>query len=74
MGKRVAMNESELDLVSGGAFNFYSRDGQSQCYVDGVGTFNCSDTAATWIVSQMTAGVSPADIADQAMANGYFWK
>lgn len=74
MGKRVEMNDAALDMVTGGAFNFYSRDGQSLCYVDGVGTFNCDSNATSWIVSKMTApGADPSAIAQEAIAQGMLW-
>ena len=75
MAERVQLNDTELDQVAGGAFNFYSRDGKAQCYIDGVGTFNCSDSASAWIISQITRpDVSPADIVDEAVKKGLLWK
>lgn len=74
MGTRIQMNEDTLDLVNGGAFNFYDLEGQGACYVDGVGTFYCNDKAATWIVEQMSKpGASASAIADEAVARGLFW-
>ncbi len=75
MANRMALNDDQLDQVTGGAFNFYSRDGQKQVYVDGIGTFNCSDSASAWIISQVTSGnASPASVVEEAVAQGLLWK
>ena len=74
MGTRMQLDENFLDLVNGGAFNFYDRDGQSACYVDGIGTFYCNDRAGAWIVEQMSKpNASISAIADEAVARGLFW-
>ena len=74
MGSRFLMSDDSLESVNGGAFNFYDRNGQSACYVDGVGTFYCNAKAATWIVEQMSKpGASASAIADEAVARGLFW-
>ena len=76
MAERVQLNESDLDSVVGGAFNFYNRNGKTQCYVDGVGTFYCSDSASAWIIEQVTGSskLSPSDVAAAALEKGLFWK
>lgn len=76
MANRVQLNDDQLDMVTGGAFNFYAgKDGQKQVYVDGVGTFNCSDAASAWIISQITSGNnSPAAVVEEAVAQGLLWK
>ncbi len=76
MAARMQLNDDQLDMVTGGAFNFYAgKDGQKQVYVDGVGTFNCNDSASAWIVSQITSGnTSPESVVAEAVEKGLLWK
>lgn len=72
--KREKLDEHELDTVSGGAFNFYTKDGANMVYVDGIGTYNCNDEASAWIVSEMSRGANVEDLVNQSIKKGLFWK
>ncbi len=74
MGTRSKLNDQELNNVVGGAFNFYTKDNENRCYIDGVGTFLCNADASTWIISQFSTGADPATIAQQAVEKGILWK
>ena len=75
MANREQLTDNQLESVTGGAFNFYSRDGQLQCYVDGVGTFNCNEKASNWIVSEMSrTGAALEQVVASAVEQGLFWK
>ena len=75
MANRMQLNDDQLEQVTGGAFNFYSRDGQKLVYVDGIGTFYCNDSASSWIISQMTSdNVAPDAIVEKALKEGLIWK
>ena len=75
MANRVQLNDEMMDQVNGGAFNFYAKDGKNQCYVDGVGTFYCSDSASAWIINQVSMGnTAPAAVVAEAVEKGLFWK
>ena len=76
MAKRMQLNDEQAEMITGGAFNFYtSNDGQKQVYVDGIGTFNCNDSASAWILSQITSGTtSPEDLISEAVKKGMLWK
>ena len=76
MAARMQLNDDQLDMVTGGAFNFYAgKDGQKQVYVDGVGTFNCNDSASAWIISQITSpNASEEAIVKEALEKGMLWK
>ena len=76
MAKRMQLNDNQAEMVTGGAFNFYSDDkGQKLLYVDGIGTFNCSDSASAWIIAQITgANSSEETIVKEALSKGLLWK
>ncbi len=72
---RVQLNDNQLEQVSGGAFNFYKKDDQNQCYVDGMGTFNCSADASNWVLQRMaTTGAPVSTVIAEAVEKGLFWK
>ena len=75
MAERVRLNNDDLQDVVGGAFNFYAKDNNGMCYIDGVGTYYCSPEASSWVVTKMTkAGTSPSDVVAEAVQQGLFWK
>ncbi len=74
MKNRVQLTDQDLDNVVGGAFNFYTKDTENRCYIDGMGTYLCSPEASAWVVKQITSGVPTADVLAQAVENGLFWK
>jgi len=74
MANRVKLDDQVLENVSGGAFNFYNKDGKAMCYIDGVGTYYCSAEASSWIISQITGSESPASIVAGAVDKGLLWK
>ena len=75
MANRVPLNDQVLEQVSGGAFNFYSQDGKTQCYVDGLGTFYCSEAASKWIINQVSMGnTAPDTVVAEAVEKGLFWR
>ncbi len=76
MAKRMQLNDEQVEQVTGGAFNFYtSKEGQRLVYVDGVGTFNCNDSASAWIISQITSpNASEEAIVKEALEKGMLWK
>ena len=80
MADRVLLSDDELDNVSGGAFNYntYSNaDGSSYmtCRVDGVGTFNCTESAKRYISLFIMNNDSCTldEVVNYALANGYFF-
>ena len=76
MEKRTQLNDEQVEQVTGGAFNFYSgKEGQKMVYVDGIGTFNCNDSASAWIISQVTSSSATAKtIVSEALEKGLLWK
>ncbi|MBE5807523.1 MAG: hypothetical protein E7317_04190 [Clostridiales bacterium] len=74
MAARVRISEQDMQNVTGGAFNFYSKGDTEMCYIDGLGTYYCSPEASAWAVSRITKGMSPADVIAEAVQEGMFWK
>ena len=64
----------ELDLISGGAFNFYQKDGSDLVYIDGIGTYYCSKEAGNWIASNAVKCNDMELLVKQAIDDGLFWK
>lgn len=64
----------DLDMISGGAFNFYQRDGQDFVYIDGIGTYYCSKEVGNWIASNITKCNDIELLVKQAVNDGLFWK
>ena len=74
MSKRVQLNEKEMEQIVGGAFNFYTKDGQQKCYVDGIGTFYCSSEAFSWVVERTAGCDDPSSVVVQeALDKKLFW-
>ena len=69
------MNEHEVEKVVGGAFNFYTKNGQEKCYVDNLGTFFCTEGAFEWVVNRTADMTTPSTVVvEEALALGFFWK
>ena len=73
---RVELNEQNLENVVGGAFNYFQRNGQTICKVDGVGAYYASPTAFGQIAAHAAADTSltAQEVVDWAVANGYLSK
>lgn len=75
MANRVELNEMEMANVVGGAFSFYTKNGVDKCYVDNYGSYYVSPNAFNWVVGRCAGcDPDPADVINEALAAGYFWK
>ena len=72
--KRQKIKDNDLDYISGGAFNFYQKDGKNLVYIDGIGTYYCDATAADWITSNIIKNKNIQSLLDQAIEKKLFWK
>ena len=76
MSKRIQLNNDEIEKIVGGAFNFYtSASGQPKCYIDDIGSYNCSGSAFSWFVERSAGSSDSAQtILNEGISLGYFWQ
>ena len=66
------LTDDALDAVSGGAFNYFSRNGVNYCYVDNIGSFYAAADAFGYIAAYASDSTKTAqEVVDWAIANGY---
>ena len=66
------LTDDALDAVSGGAFNYFSRNGVNYCYVDDIGSFYASADAFGKVAAYSSDITKTAqEVVDWALANGY---
>lgn len=68
------IDESYLNDVSGGGFNFYTRQGENLVYINGIGTFYYKEGTPERIIEMSMENKDINDIVNQAIANGLIWK
>lgn len=75
MKDRMQLTDAELDLVFGGAWNYYDDGDQKMCHVDNYGTWKCTQDAASKIrkLKAQNMDKTVQDIINMAISLGYFW-
>ena len=77
MAERFQLNEQDLEMGIGGAFNYWEdENGNMQCSIDNAGEYHAKDNAkdkiSKYIITQKPTSLQ--QVVDWAVSEGYLWQ